>query len=155
MAWSTRAGSTSSGVTLARLTANAKLVNGSGQVRAAFAGRRGAAFEFSTLAEVSPDTIRLTGNGRIEREPLVLNQAAVLTRSGDGWALAPTSLSFRRRHGDRLRAAAARVPEVHAQVRGHAAGSARHRLAQARPVRARRPGGSIMRGRATATAGSI
>ena len=32
--------------------------------------------------------------GRIERQPLVLNQAAVLTRSGDGWALAPTNLSF-------------------------------------------------------------
>ncbi len=52
------------GVTLARLTANAKLVNGTGQVRAAFAGRRGAAFAFSTLADVSPDTIRLTGSGR-------------------------------------------------------------------------------------------
>ena len=38
-------------ITLARLTANAKLVNGAGQVRAAFAGRRGAAFAFSTLAE--------------------------------------------------------------------------------------------------------
>jgi translocation and assembly module TamB len=104
-----------SGVTLARLTANAKLVNGSGQVRAAFAGRRGAAFAFSTLADVSADTIRLTGSGRIERQPLVLNQAAVLTRAGDGWALAPTNLSFAGgtaivagRSGSR--------PEVHAQV---------------------------------------
>jgi translocation and assembly module TamB len=104
-------------LTLARLTANARLVNGSGQVRAAFAGRRGAAFAFSTLADVSPDTIRLTGSGRIERQPLVLNQAAVLTRSGDGWALAPTNLSFAGgtatvsgRSGSR--------PEVHAQVMG-------------------------------------
>jgi translocation and assembly module TamB len=102
-------------VSLARLTANAKLINGSGQVRAAFAGRRGAAFAFSTVADVSPDTIRLTGSGRIERQPLVLNQAAVLTRSGDGWALAPTNLSFAGgtatvsgRSGSR--------PEVHAQV---------------------------------------
>jgi translocation and assembly module TamB len=106
-----------SGVTLARLTANARLVNGSGQVRAAFAGRRGAAFMFSTLADVSPDTIRLTGSGRIERQPLVLNQAAVLTRAGDGWELAPTNLSFAGgtaivsgRSGSR--------PEVHAQVAG-------------------------------------
>ena len=52
------------GITLARLTANARLINGSGQVRAAFAGRRGAAFAFSTLADVSPDQIRLTGSGR-------------------------------------------------------------------------------------------
>ena len=106
-----------SGITLARLTANAKLVNGSGQVRAAFAGRRGANFEFSTLAQIDPGTVRLTGNGRIEREPLVINQAAVLSRSGDGWELAPTNLSFAGgtaivsgRSGSR--------PEVHAQVQG-------------------------------------
>ncbi len=104
-------------VTLARLTANARLINGSGQVRAAFAGRRGAAFAFSTTADVTPGTISLTGSGRIERQPLVLNQAAVLTRSGDGWALAPTSLRFAGgtaivsgRSGSR--------PEVHAQVEG-------------------------------------
>ncbi|HET9811721.1 MAG TPA: translocation/assembly module TamB domain-containing protein, partial [Sphingomicrobium sp.] len=83
-----------SGITLARLTANANLVNGSGQGRAAFAGRRGAAFEFTTLADVSPDRISLTGRGQVERKPLVLEQAAVLTRSGDGWELAPTRVSF-------------------------------------------------------------
>jgi translocation and assembly module TamB len=106
-----------SGVTLARLTANARLINGVGQVRAAFAGRRGAAFAFSTMADVSPDAIRITGSGRIEQRPLVLKQAAVLTRSGDGWALAPTSLDFAGgsavvsgRSGSR--------PEVHAQVQG-------------------------------------
>ena len=104
-------------MTLARLTANAKLINGTGEVRAAFAGRRGAAFAFSTVAQVSPDTIRLTGSGRIERQPLVLEEPAVLTRSGDGWALAPTKLSFAGgtaivsgRNGSR--------PEVHAQVQG-------------------------------------
>ncbi len=83
-----------SGISIARLTANASLVNGSGQVRAAFAGRRGASFEFTTLANVSPDQIRLTGRGSVERKALVLEQAAVLTRSGDGWALAPTRVSF-------------------------------------------------------------
>ncbi|HKX91644.1 MAG TPA: translocation/assembly module TamB domain-containing protein [Sphingomicrobium sp.] len=103
------------GITLARLTANAHLVNGIGQVRAAFAGRRGAAFAFSTLADISPDRIRISGSGRIEREPVKLNQPAVLTWSGDGWQLAPTNLSFRGgtailsgRSGSR--------PEVHAQV---------------------------------------
>ncbi len=105
------------GLTLARLTANARMVNGVGQVHAAFAGRRGAAFAFSTVADISPDSIRVTGNGRVEREPLVLNEAAVFTRSGDGWALAPTSLGFAGgtaivsgRSGSR--------PEVHAQVQG-------------------------------------
>ena len=65
------------GMSLARLTANAKLVNGSGQVRALLAGRRGAAFEFSALANVTPDRVELTGKGSVERRALVLNQAAV------------------------------------------------------------------------------
>ena len=103
------------GVSLARLTANAKLVNGEGQVRALLAGRRGAAFEFSTLANVSSDRIELTGKGSVERRPLVLNQAAVLTRSGDGWALSPTSVSFA---GGRavLSGRSGSRPEVHAQL---------------------------------------
>ena len=103
------------GITLARLTANAKLINGAGTVRAAFAGTRGANFAFSTLADVSPDTIRLTGSGRIERQPLVLNQAAVLTRSGGGWALAPTNLSFAGGTAT-VSGRSGSAPEVHAQV---------------------------------------
>ena len=104
-----------SAISLARLTANAKLVNGTGQVRALLAGRRGSAFEFSTLASISPDEIRLTGKGSVERRPLILNQAAVLTRSGDGWALAPTSVSF---SGGRavLSGRSGSRPEVHAQL---------------------------------------
>jgi translocation and assembly module TamB len=102
-------------VTLARLTANARLNNGTGQVRAAFAGRRGAAFAFSTMADISPGTIRLTGSGRIERQPLLLNQAAVLTRSGDGWALAPTNLSFAGGNAT-LSGRSGSAPEIHAQL---------------------------------------
>ena len=104
-----------SGISLARLTANAKLVNGEGQVRALLAGRRGAAFEFSTLANVTSDRIRLTGQGSVERRPLILNQAAVLTRSGDGWELSPTSISF---SGGRavLSGRSGSRPEVHAQL---------------------------------------
>jgi translocation and assembly module TamB len=106
-----------SGITLARLTANAKLINGAGEVRAAFAGQRGANFEFSTVAEVSPDQIRLTGKGTIAREPLVLNQAAVLTRSGDGWALAPTSISFAGGKAT-VSGRSGSAPEVHARLAG-------------------------------------
>ncbi|HVI04609.1 MAG TPA: translocation/assembly module TamB domain-containing protein, partial [Sphingomicrobium sp.] len=108
-------GIASGAVTLARLTANARLVNGVGQVRAAFAGRRGAAFAFSTLAEIAPDTIRLSGNGRLENQPLVLNQAAVLTRSGDGWSLAPTNLSFASGNAT-VSGRSGTAPEVHAQL---------------------------------------
>jgi translocation and assembly module TamB len=103
------------GVTLARLTASAKLDNGGGQVRAAFAGSRGAAFAFSTVADIAPDSIRLTGNGQVDRKPMVLNQAAVLTRSGDGWSLAPTSLSFA--GGTAIVSGrSGSHPEVHAQL---------------------------------------
>jgi len=103
------------GISLARLTANAKLVNGEGQVRALLAGRRGAAFEFSTLANVTADRIELTGRGSVERRPLILNQAAVLTRSADGWALSPTSVSF---GGGRavVSGRSGSRPEVHAQL---------------------------------------
>jgi translocation and assembly module TamB len=102
-------------VTLARLRANVRLINGSGQVRAAFAGRRGANFAFTTLADVSPDQIRLTGSGNIERQPLVLKQAAVLTRAGDGWALAPTALAFAGGNAV-VSGRSGSAPEVHAQV---------------------------------------
>jgi len=103
------------GVSLARLTANARLVNGSGQVRAALAGRRGAAFEFTTLADVTPDSIRLTGRGQIDRRPLVLEQAALLTRAGDGWSLAPTAFTFAGGRGT-LSGRTGSRPEVHAQL---------------------------------------
>ncbi|MEO6581284.1 MAG: translocation/assembly module TamB domain-containing protein, partial [Sphingomicrobium sp.] len=104
------------GITLARLTANARLVNGSGQVRTAIAGRRGAAFDFTTLANVTPDSVQLTGKGQIERRPLILQQAAVLFRSGDGWSLAPTNFSFAGGTGT-LSGRSGSAPELHAQLR--------------------------------------
>jgi translocation and assembly module TamB len=104
-----------SGISLAQLTANGRLVNGSGQVRAAFAGRRGASFEGSATADVTPDRITVTGSGNVERRRLVLAQPAVLTRSGDGWALAPTAFSFA---GGRatLAGRSGSRPEIHAQL---------------------------------------
>ena len=104
-----------SGITLARLTANARLVHGSGQVRAAFAGRRGANFAFSTLADVSPDRVRLTGSGNIEHQSLKLNGPAVLTREGDAWALAPTAFSFADGNAT-VSGRSGSAPEVHAQL---------------------------------------
>ena len=83
-----------SGLSIARLTANGRLVNGTGQVRAAVAGSRGARFEFTTVANISPDQISLTGRGQVDRRSLVLEQPAVLTRLEDGWRLAPTRVAF-------------------------------------------------------------
>jgi translocation and assembly module TamB len=45
----------------------------------------------------------------------VLNQAAVLTRSGDGWALAPTNLSFAGGNAT-LSGRSGSSPEIHAQL---------------------------------------
>ena len=53
----------SGAIRLSRLTANAKLVNGRGEVRAAMAGQRGSAFEFVTLANVAPGRITINGRG--------------------------------------------------------------------------------------------
>ncbi|QIK79868.1 translocation/assembly module TamB [Sphingomonas piscis] len=105
------------GISLARLVANGRLVDGRGQIRAAFSGRRGADFSFSTLADVSPDRISLTGNGQVNRRPLQLRTAAVLTRSGDGWALAPTDFLFAGGAGT-LSGRSGSRPEVHAELRG-------------------------------------
>ncbi|MEO8176251.1 MAG: translocation/assembly module TamB domain-containing protein [Sphingomicrobium sp.] len=105
-----------SGLSFAHVTANAKLVNGSGQVRAAVAGKRGAAFDFTTLADVTPDSILLTGRGQIDRRPLVLREAALLTRSDDGWSLAPTNFTFAGGSGT-LSGRSGSLPEVHAQLR--------------------------------------
>ena len=90
----TARGLITSGVTLARLTANARLVNGSGQVRAAFAGTRGTAFSLVTVADVTPDRISITGRGELDRRPLTLDSPAVVTRVAGGWQIAPTRVRF-------------------------------------------------------------
>jgi translocation and assembly module TamB len=87
-------GLTTSGITLARVTANAKLVNGSGQVRAALAGTRRTAFELVALADVTPDQISVTGRGLLDRRPLTLESPAVITRVEGGWQIAPTRVRF-------------------------------------------------------------
>jgi translocation and assembly module TamB len=90
----TARGLTTSGISLARLTANARLVNGTGEVRAALAGTRGTAFQLVTVAQVSPDRISISGRGELARRPLTLDGPAVLTRVEDGWQIAPTRIRF-------------------------------------------------------------
>ena len=87
-------GVTRGGLSLASVTAEASLRGGVGQVRAEVAGSRGHAFAFRTLAEIAPGRIRLAGGGTLDRRPIQLSQAAVLTKSGDAWRLAPTALTF-------------------------------------------------------------
>ncbi len=82
------------GVSLARLAANVKLVNGVGEVRASFAGARGRAFDLQTVAQISPKRITFVGGGTIDRRPINLAAPAILTPERDGWRLQPASFTF-------------------------------------------------------------
>jgi translocation and assembly module TamB len=79
---------------LARLAASVDLRGGKGQVKAAFAGSRGRAFDLQTVAQVAPDRLTVTGGGSIDRKPVRIDSPAVLTVEGDGWRLAPTAMSY-------------------------------------------------------------
>ncbi len=81
-------------LSLARLDATAKLRGGTGTVSANLAGSRGRAFALSLNADVAPNLYRLTGEGTVDRRPIKLTSPAELTRTGDGWRLAPTALTF-------------------------------------------------------------
>ncbi|MBX9815137.1 MAG: translocation/assembly module TamB [Sphingomonas sp.] len=79
---------------LGRFSASASLRNGTGTARARLVGARGAAFDLAADADIAPDRYVLRASGQIERRPLKLENAAVLTREGDAWRLAETRLSF-------------------------------------------------------------
>ncbi|HET9355724.1 MAG TPA: translocation/assembly module TamB domain-containing protein [Sphingomicrobium sp.] len=100
---------------IARLTASGRLVNGSGQVRAAIAGRSGRAFELVGLANVTPERISVTGRGEIDRRALTLDSPAVLTAEGDGWRVAPTRVRFGGGRGT-FSGKTGSSPEIHAQL---------------------------------------
>ncbi len=81
-------------ISLARLAANVKLKGGVGEVRAAFAGSRGRAFDLQTVAQVSPDAVQIVGSGTIDRRPVRLVSPAVLSRQGGGWRMQPATLAI-------------------------------------------------------------
>ncbi len=82
------------GLRIDNLTANARMRGGTGQVRATFAGQQGQAFQVQTVADITPNTIRLTGRGTVGGRAVVLTSPALLTRAEGGWRLAPTTLTF-------------------------------------------------------------
>ncbi|HEU0310555.1 MAG TPA: translocation/assembly module TamB, partial [Sphingomicrobium sp.] len=111
----TARGLSTGGISLARLTANARLVNGSGEVRAAVTGTRGTAFELVTVAQVSPDRISISGRGELAKRPLTLDSPAVLTRVSGGWEIAPTRIRFGGGRGT-LSGRTGDRPELHADI---------------------------------------
>jgi len=81
-------------LSLARLTGQAKLVDGVGEVRVAIAGSRGRTFSIQSVTQVTADEYRVAAQGTLDRRPLRLETPAVIRRDGDGWRLAPTRFSF-------------------------------------------------------------
>jgi translocation and assembly module TamB len=90
----TARGLEASGINVDRLTANGRLVNGSGQIRAALAGTRGSAFQLTGVANVAPGRISITGRGQLDRRPLTLDSPLVMTSVAGGWEIAPTRVRF-------------------------------------------------------------
>ncbi|MGO1304595.1 MAG: translocation/assembly module TamB domain-containing protein, partial [Sphingomonas parapaucimobilis] len=79
---------------IAQLTGTARMRGGNGEVRVGISGSRGRAFSIQTVTQVAPDRFSTTAQGTLDRRPLQLLSPAIVTRDGDGWALAPTRLSF-------------------------------------------------------------
>ncbi|MBC2668298.1 translocation/assembly module TamB domain-containing protein [Novosphingobium piscinae] len=79
---------------IGRLAANAALKDGVGQINAALSGRRGGRFELQLVADVSPDQYRLLAQGDYAGQSLAMPRRAVLTRTTDGWELAPSQIDF-------------------------------------------------------------
>lgn len=79
---------------IGRLAANAALADGAGRITASLAGRRGSRFALQLVAQVAPDAWRLLAGGNYAGQPLTMPRYAVLTRTRDGWALAPSQLDL-------------------------------------------------------------
>ena len=102
-------------VSLARLDAEGRLVNGAGTIRANLAGRRGKAFVVALAADIAPGRVRIGGRGEVDRRSLVIESPAVLTAVPGGWQVAPTRVSY---GGGRatLSGRTGDDPEIHADV---------------------------------------
>jgi translocation and assembly module TamB len=82
------------GILLGRFAANAEMTDGVGRIRGSLAGQRGRIFDIQGEAQVEPDRIRLSAQGAIDRRPIRLTRAALLTRTQDGWRLSPATVSY-------------------------------------------------------------
>ncbi|MCI4589916.1 translocation/assembly module TamB domain-containing protein [Sphingobium sp. BYY-5] len=82
------------GVLLGRFAADAALVDGKGKISGSLSGQRGRIFDLQGEAQVEPDRIRLSASGTVDKRPIRLTRAALLTRTEDGWRLSPATLSY-------------------------------------------------------------
>ncbi|MFZ2995134.1 MAG: translocation/assembly module TamB domain-containing protein [Sphingobium sp.] len=82
------------GLLLGRFAANADLVDGKGVVRGSLAGQRGRIFDVQGEAQVDTDSVRVSASGTIDKRPIRLSRAALLTRTEDGWRLSPATIRY-------------------------------------------------------------
>ena len=85
---------------IGRLAANAKLVNGAGNVVASISGSRGSRFALTGTGQISPGRVVVLATGEYAGRRITMPRRAVLTRDlpksgkGAGWTLAPTQIGF-------------------------------------------------------------
>lgn len=79
---------------IGRLAAKAEMRGGNGTVTASLAGRRGSSFNLQMQANIAPERIGLIARGDFAGKKISMPRRAVLTKDGDGWALAPSQLSY-------------------------------------------------------------
>ena len=80
---------------IGRLTADAQLTDGRGEVNAAIAGRRGRGFALQLAADVAPERIAVATRGNLAGRELTMPSRAVLTKLGDGgWALQRSQITY-------------------------------------------------------------
>ena len=81
-------------LSIARFQGDARLVDGSGLVRASIAGARGRSFALQLTAGVTPDRIRINAAGTYAGRPIALVRPAVLRREDGGWRLEPAEIRY-------------------------------------------------------------
>lgn len=79
---------------LARFAGSARLVGGTGEVRAAASGTRGRAFDLQTVVQVAPGRFVVNAQGTLDRRPIRLIEPALITLDAGTWTLPRARLSF-------------------------------------------------------------
>lgn len=82
------------GLRVGRFVAAAKLVDGAGQVTASLTGQRGRLFDIQAKADIAPGRIQVTAGGTLDRRPIRIVNGGLLTDTGNGWRLSPTTISY-------------------------------------------------------------
>jgi translocation and assembly module TamB len=79
---------------IGKLTAQANLTDGRGQVLATLAGRRGSQFDLQLRADVAPGRLAVYAGGAFAGQRIAMPRRAILTAEDGGWRIAATEFDF-------------------------------------------------------------